>query len=202
MPAGALSGGERAGRPSRHGAPGRAPCISPRTGAGILPRITRSAPADAGRDDDVIEPCEGSLPDRGGGGEKVSPAPGDFGMLADACAKGESLSAAARRIFAAIACPRNGARARRCRARTRTAVSGQGAHFPAGGVAMSRTRAWRPPSSPRILRAEGEALIGPFLKFSARDAVEWFESRGVRLKTESDGRVFPVSTRRKPSWIA
>ena len=39
----------------------------------------------------------------------------------------------------------------------------------------------------------GKALLAPFLKFSARDTVAWFESRGVRLKTEGDGRMFPVS---------
>jgi predicted Rossmann fold flavoprotein len=39
----------------------------------------------------------------------------------------------------------------------------------------------------------GKALIGLFQKFSARDTVAWFESRGVRLKTESDGRMFPVT---------
>ena len=39
----------------------------------------------------------------------------------------------------------------------------------------------------------GKALLSPFLKFSARDTVAWFESRGVRLKTEGDGRMFPVS---------
>jgi predicted flavoprotein YhiN len=39
----------------------------------------------------------------------------------------------------------------------------------------------------------GQALIGPFQRFQARDTVEWFESRGVKLKTEGDGRMFPVS---------
>jgi len=39
----------------------------------------------------------------------------------------------------------------------------------------------------------GKALVAPFHKFSARDTVAWFESRGVKLKTESDGRMFPVS---------
>jgi hypothetical protein len=38
-----------------------------------------------------------------------------------------------------------------------------------------------------------KALLAPFQKFSARDTVAWFESRGVKLKTESDGRMFPVS---------
>ncbi len=37
------------------------------------------------------------------------------------------------------------------------------------------------------------ALLGPFQKFSARDTVAWFESRGVKLKTEDDGRMFPVT---------
>ena len=39
----------------------------------------------------------------------------------------------------------------------------------------------------------GKALLGPFQKFSARDTVAWFESRGVKLKTEADGRMFPVT---------
>ncbi len=39
----------------------------------------------------------------------------------------------------------------------------------------------------------GKALLAPFLKFSARDTVAWFESRGVKLKTESDGRMFPIT---------
>ena len=37
----------------------------------------------------------------------------------------------------------------------------------------------------------GQALIGPFHQFSANDTVAWFESRGVKLKTEADGRMFP-----------
>jgi predicted flavoprotein YhiN len=38
-----------------------------------------------------------------------------------------------------------------------------------------------------------KALLAPFLKFSARDTVKWFASRGVKLKTEPDGRMFPIS---------
>jgi predicted flavoprotein YhiN len=38
-----------------------------------------------------------------------------------------------------------------------------------------------------------KALLAPFRKFSARDTVAWFESRGVKLKTEADGRMFPVT---------
>jgi predicted Rossmann fold flavoprotein len=32
-----------------------------------------------------------------------------------------------------------------------------------------------------------------FKQFSVKDTVRWFESRGVKLKTEPDGRMFPVS---------
>lgn len=36
-------------------------------------------------------------------------------------------------------------------------------------------------------------LLAPFLRFGPRETVQWFERRGVRLKTEADGRMFPVS---------
>jgi predicted flavoprotein YhiN len=39
----------------------------------------------------------------------------------------------------------------------------------------------------------GKALLGPFTKFSARDTVAWFAARGVKLKSEPDGRMFPVT---------
>ena len=39
----------------------------------------------------------------------------------------------------------------------------------------------------------GRALIGPFNRFGPADTVAWFESRGVRLKTEADGRMFPTT---------
>lgn len=32
-----------------------------------------------------------------------------------------------------------------------------------------------------------------FARFSTGDTVQWFESRGVKLKTEADGRMFPVT---------
>lgn len=38
-----------------------------------------------------------------------------------------------------------------------------------------------------------QALIGPFQRFQARDTVDWFAARGVKLKTERDGRMFPVT---------
>lgn len=36
-------------------------------------------------------------------------------------------------------------------------------------------------------------LIGPFHHFQPKDTVSWFEERGVALKTESDGRMFPTT---------
>ena len=39
----------------------------------------------------------------------------------------------------------------------------------------------------------GKALLGPFYKFSSSDTIQWFEQRGVKLKAEQDGRMFPVT---------
>jgi predicted Rossmann fold flavoprotein len=36
-------------------------------------------------------------------------------------------------------------------------------------------------------------LLGPFHKFGPSDTIHWFESRGVSIKTERDGRMFPVT---------
>ena len=41
-------------------------------------------------------------------------------------------------------------------------------------------------------RGEKE-LRGPFNTFCSGDTIEWFEKRGVELKIEDDGRMFPVS---------
>ncbi len=41
-------------------------------------------------------------------------------------------------------------------------------------------------------RGEKE-LLGPFHQFMTGDTIEWFEKRGVALKIEDDGRMFPIS---------
>ncbi len=41
-------------------------------------------------------------------------------------------------------------------------------------------------------RGEKE-LIGPFNKFTTTDTIKWFIEKGVKLKTEEDGRVFPIT---------
>jgi predicted Rossmann fold flavoprotein len=38
-----------------------------------------------------------------------------------------------------------------------------------------------------------KALRGAFSRFQSQDTVNWFTSRGVRLKTEADGRMFPTT---------
>lgn len=53
------------------------------------------------------------------------------------------------------------------------------------------------PLEPREFAARyprgGPALIGPLRRFGPADTAAWFEGRGVALKTEADGRVFPVT---------
>jgi predicted Rossmann fold flavoprotein len=44
----------------------------------------------------------------------------------------------------------------------------------------------------RFPRGE-RALIAPLKQFQASDTVAWFAARGVKLKTERDGRMFPVT---------
>lgn len=38
-----------------------------------------------------------------------------------------------------------------------------------------------------------KALLSPFMQFSAQETIEWFEKRGVKLKVEADGRMFPIT---------
>jgi predicted Rossmann fold flavoprotein len=50
---------------------------------------------------------------------------------------------------------------------------------------------------PRALSAYyprgGSALLAPLQLFQPRDTIAWFEARGVKLKREADGRMFPVT---------
>ncbi len=39
----------------------------------------------------------------------------------------------------------------------------------------------------------GKELRGAFSRFQPKDTVEWFTQRGVTLKTEADGRMFPIT---------
>ncbi len=39
----------------------------------------------------------------------------------------------------------------------------------------------------------GRTLIGPLTRFGPTETIDWFQSRNVFLKTEHDGRVFPIT---------
>lgn len=39
----------------------------------------------------------------------------------------------------------------------------------------------------------GKELRGAFARFQPKDTIQWFERRGVELKVEEDGRMFPIS---------
>jgi predicted Rossmann fold flavoprotein len=54
----------------------------------------------------------------------------------------------------------------------------------------------RPSAANRFAKnyPRGEKLLKSILSsFGPEDTIEWFESRGVRLKTEADGRIFPTT---------
>lgn len=38
-----------------------------------------------------------------------------------------------------------------------------------------------------------KALLSPFSRFAPQDTIDWFKKRGVKLKVESDGRMFPIT---------
>ncbi|MFO7654682.1 MAG: aminoacetone oxidase family FAD-binding enzyme [Candidatus Krumholzibacteriia bacterium] len=52
---------------------------------------------------------------------------------------------------------------------------------------------------PRLLVASyprgGRELLGPFTRFGPAEMVAWLAARGVAVKAESDGRMFPISDR-------
>jgi len=39
----------------------------------------------------------------------------------------------------------------------------------------------------------GKELRGAFSRFQPQDTINWFENHGVKLKTEQDGRIFPIT---------
>ncbi len=63
-----------------------------------------------------------------------------------------------------------------------------------GGGRCNVTHACTDPRTLVTHYPRGErSLIGPFHRFQAEDTVRWFEDHGVALKTEADGRMFPVT---------
>src|SRR5881397_3031745 len=93
-------------------------------------------------------------------------------------------------FFAAIACAE-------AQPKNEVSIYERGSHFLtkvriSGGGRCNVTHSCFEPLEFVSQYPRGErALIPPFHRFSAADTVEWFENRGVRLKTEADGRMFP-----------
>lgn len=95
-------------------------------------------------------------------------------------------------FFAAIACAR-------ANPANEVSIYERGAAFLtkvriSGGGRCNVTHACFDPRAMSERYPRGErALISPLHRFSPSDTVAWFEERGVRLKTEPDGRMFPVT---------
>ena len=63
-----------------------------------------------------------------------------------------------------------------------------------GGGRCNVTHAEFSPKELTLNYPRGEKeLLGPFHTFMTGDTIEWFEKRGVELKIEEDGRMFPIS---------
>lgn len=52
---------------------------------------------------------------------------------------------------------------------------------------------WEPDELVKNYPRGGNELLQPFHSFNSKDTQNWFESEGIRLKTELDGRVFPTT---------
>jgi predicted Rossmann fold flavoprotein len=95
-------------------------------------------------------------------------------------------------FFAAIACAR-------ANPENEISIFERGSEFLtkvriSGGGRCNVTHACFDPRTLSEQYPRGErALISPLHRFSPADTVAWFETHGVRLKTESDGRMFPVT---------
>lgn len=63
-----------------------------------------------------------------------------------------------------------------------------------GGGRCNVTHAEFTPSELVLNYPRGEKeLLGPFHQFMTGDTIDWFQKRGVELKIEEDGRMFPVT---------
>jgi predicted Rossmann fold flavoprotein len=95
-------------------------------------------------------------------------------------------------FFAAIACAR-------ANPKNQVSIFERGSQFLtkvriSGGGRCNVTHASFDPRTLSEHYPRGErALISPLHRFSPSDTVAWFEAHGVRLKTEPDGRMFPVT---------
>lgn len=95
-------------------------------------------------------------------------------------------------FFGAIACAETRAGQRICILEKGSALLGK-VRVSGGGRCNVTHACYDPAKLVSFYPRGGKALRGPFTRFQPRDTVAWFESRGAALKTEADGRIFPVS---------
>lgn len=62
-----------------------------------------------------------------------------------------------------------------------------------GGRCNVTHHCFQPPELVQYYPRGGRTLTGAFTRFQPQDTIAWFTARGVKLKTETDGRVFPVT---------
>ncbi|TBR61097.1 flavoprotein [Westiellopsis prolifica IICB1] len=63
-----------------------------------------------------------------------------------------------------------------------------------GGGRCNVTHAcFEPPELVKNYPRGSKALLGAFTRFQPKDTITWFQAHGVELKTEADGRMFPIT---------
>jgi predicted Rossmann fold flavoprotein len=95
-------------------------------------------------------------------------------------------------FFAALACAeaRPGTEITICEAAPRPLAK---VRISGGGRCNVTHACFEPAELVRGYPRGGRELLGPFHRWQPRDTVAWFAARGVELKTEADGRMFPVT---------
>ena len=92
-------------------------------------------------------------------------------------------------FFAAITCAENSGKSVLILEKTSQLL--QKVKISGGGRCNVTHECFEPRELSRNYPRGEKSLIGPFHRFGASDTVEWFARRGVTLKTEADGRMFP-----------
>jgi predicted Rossmann fold flavoprotein len=92
--------------------------------------------------------------------------------------------------FGAIAAAEKGARVTLFEAATKPLSK---VRISGGGRCNVTTHCFDPRKLVKHYPRGGKELLGPVTRFGARETWNWFEQRGVPLKVEPDGRVFPQS---------
>ena len=92
-------------------------------------------------------------------------------------------------FFAAITCAENSGKSVLILEKTSQLL--QKVKISGGGRCNVTHECFEPRELSRNYPRGEKSLIGPFHRFGVADTVEWFARRGVTLKTEADGRMFP-----------